>query len=66
MAQNLSNTLSAGVRYIHISSCQLPYQLPCSSADYAAELIKGSNELASLLVCTRKKIFGWGLQIFWE
>ena len=36
------------------SSCQLPYQHPSSSADCARELFKGSNKLASLLVCTRK------------
>jgi len=33
-------------------------------ADFARELFKPSKDLASLLVCTRKKIFGWGLQIF--
>ena len=48
------------------SSCQFPYQCPSSTADCARELFDGSNELASLLVCTRKKIFCWGLLIFCE
>jgi len=48
------------------SSYQLPYQHPSSSANCARELFKGSNESASLLICTRKKIFGWVLQIFCE
>jgi len=49
-----------------ISSCQLPYQCQSSSADCTRELFKGLNALASLLVCTRKKIFYWELQIFCE
>jgi len=48
------------------SSFQLPYQRHSSSANCARELFKGSNRSASLLVCTRKKIFCWGLQIFCE
>jgi len=48
------------------SSCKLPYQRPSSSADCARELFKGSNELDSLLVCTRKKLFIWGLRIYCE
>jgi len=48
------------------SSFWLPYQRHSSSADCARELFKSSNGLASLLVCTRKKIFGWGLWIFCE
>ena len=47
------------------SSCQLPYQHPSSSADCARELFKASNRSDSLLVCTQKKFFGWGLRIFW-
>jgi len=46
------------------SSFRLPYQCHSSSADYARELFKGSNRSAILLVCTGKKFFGWGLQIF--
>jgi len=39
----------------------------CSSgAESGRELIVGSKDAASLLVCTRKKFFGWGLQIFYE
>ena len=30
------------------------------------ELFKGSKDVANLLVCTRKKFFGWGLRIFCE
>jgi len=37
---------------------------PSSSADCARELFNGSNGSASLLDCTRKKFFGWGLRIF--
>ena len=39
------------------SSFRLPYQHPSSSANCARELFKGSNGLASLVDCTRKKIF---------
>ena len=48
------------------SSCQLPYQRPSSSADCARELFKGSNGLASLLDCIRKKIFWVGVADFCE
>ena len=48
------------------SSCQLPYQHPSSSVDCARELFRGSNESASLLVCTRKKFFGSRVRIFCE
>jgi len=44
----------------------LPYQRPRSSADCARELFKGSNGLASLVDCTRKKFFGWEVRIFCE
>jgi len=46
------------------SSFQLPYQHPTSSADYARELFKGSNGSASLVGCTRKKIFWLGVADF--
>jgi len=46
------------------SSFRLLYQRPSSSADCARELFKGSNGLASLVDCTRKKFFCWGVQIF--
>jgi len=46
------------------SSFWLPYQCPSSSTDYARELFKGSNGSASLVDCTWKKFFGWGVQIF--
>jgi len=46
------------------SSFRLPYQRHSSSADCTRELFKGSNASPSLLVYTRKKIFGWGLQVF--
>jgi len=46
------------------SSFRLPYQRHSSSADCARELFKGSNKSASLLVCTRKKFFGWGCRFF--
>jgi len=39
------------------SSFWLPYQRPSSSADCARELFNGSNGSASLVDCTRKKIF---------
>jgi len=32
----------------------------------ATDLVKGSKDAASLVACTRKKFFGWGLQIFCE
>jgi len=40
------------------SSFWLPYQRLSSSADCAIELFNGSNGLASLVDCTRKKLFG--------
>ena len=46
------------------SSFRLPYQCHNSSADCARELLKGSNELDSLLDYTRKKFFWLGLRIF--
>jgi len=39
-------------------------QHPSSSADCTRELFKGSNGSASLVDCTRKKIFGWGCGFF--
>ena len=42
------------------SSFQLPYQRPSSSANCARELFNGSNGSASLVDCTRKKIFCLG------
>ena len=42
------------------SSFRLPYQRPSSSADCARELFNGSNGSASLVDCTRKKIFCLG------
>jgi len=48
------------------SSFQLPYQRPTSSADCARELFNNSNGSASLVDCTRKKIFAWGVQVFCE
>ena len=42
------------------SSFWLPYQRPSSSADCARELFIDSNGLASLVDCTRKKIFCLG------
>jgi len=46
------------------SSFRFPYQRPSFSADCARELFKGSNGLASLVDCTRKKFFGWGCGFF--
>jgi len=48
------------------SSFQLPYQRPSSSADCARELFNGSNGSASLVDCTRKKIFCLGGAVFCE
>jgi len=42
------------------SSFRLPYQRPSSSADCARELFNGSNGSASLVDCTREKIFCLG------
>jgi len=42
------------------SSFRLPYQRPSSSADCAREPFNGSNRSASLVGCTRKKIFWLG------
>ena len=43
------------------SSFLLPYQRLSSSADYARKLFNSSNGSASLVDCTRKKIFAWGV-----
>jgi len=48
------------------SNCQLPYQHPSSSTDCARELFKGLNGSASLVDCTQKNFFGWGVRIFCE
>ena len=48
------------------SSFRLPYQRHSSSADCTRELFNGSNGSANLLVCTRKKFFCLGVQIFYE
>jgi len=61
----LLNTLRLGVLYTvfvlwnlpKTSSCQLPYQHHSYSTNCATKLFKGSNRSASLLVCTREKIF---------
>jgi len=46
------------------SSFWLPYQRHSSSAKCTGELFKDSNGSASLLVCTRKKIFWLGVMDF--
>jgi len=46
------------------SSFRSPYQHPSSSADCTRELFEASNGSASLVDCTRKKFFGWGVRIF--
>ena len=48
------------------SSFWLPYQCPSSSAHCARELFSGSNGSASLVDCTRKKFFTWGVRFFFE
>ena len=48
------------------SSFRLPYQRPSSYADFAKELFNGSNGSASLVDCTWKKIFAWGMRVFCE
>jgi len=49
------------------SSFRLPYQHHISSSTYCArELFKPSKHSASLLLCTQKKFFGWGLWICCE
>ena len=61
------NTLASGWFWRFLqknSSFQLPYQRPSSSADCARELFNGSNGTASLVDCTRKKIFAWGCGFF--
>jgi len=37
-----------------------------SGAESGRELSKGSKDAASLLVCSGKKFFGWGVRIFCE
>jgi len=46
------------------SSCQLPCQRHSSSADCTRKLLKGSNESASLLVCTQNNFFDWNCRFF--
>jgi len=45
------------------SSFRLPYQLPITSTDCARELFNGSNGSASLVDCTQKKFFAWGVRV---
>ena len=44
----------------------MPYQRPSSSAYCARELFNDSNRSASLVDCTRKKNFAWGVRVFCE
>jgi len=37
-----------------------------SSPVYPTDPVKVSKDASSLLVCTRKKFFGWGVQVFCE
>ena len=63
------NSMASGWfwRFSKKNSCfRLPYQRPSSSADCARELFNGSNGSASLVDCTRKKIFAWGVRVFCE
>jgi len=70
----LLNTTNMGGAYEYIvprfhpktSSFRLPYQRHSSSTDCARELFNGSNGSATLLVCTRKKIFWLGVVDFCE
>jgi len=48
------------------TSFRLPYQRPSSFADCARELFQGSNASASLVDCTQKKFFGWGVRISYD
>jgi len=48
------------------SSFRLPYQRPSSSTDCARELFNGSKGSASLVDCTQKKNFAWGVRVFCE
>ena len=51
---------------LYLDFSWLPYQCHSSSVDCTRELSKPSKDLASLLVCTRKNFFCWGLWIFYE
>jgi len=48
------------------SSFWLPHQHPSSSAHCARELFSGTNGSTSLVDCTQKKNFAWGLRVFCE
>jgi len=69
MVSNLS-TLSCPVSFDHFRAKTIGSDVAvceCNSgAESGRELFKGSKDVVSLLVCTWKKIFGWGLRIFWE
>jgi len=54
------------LRFWPKSSFRLPYQRPSSSTDWIRELFNGSNGSASLVDCTRKKLFGWGVRVVCE
>ena len=63
IAYRLINSLASGWFWRFSqknSSFRLPYQPPSSSANCARELFNGSNGSASLVDCTRKKIFCLG------
>jgi len=46
---------------MHVALCE-NFSGPASAID----LVKVSKDTVSLLVCTRKKMFGWGKRIFCE
>jgi len=37
-----------------------------SAPVWVTDLVEASKDAASLLVCTRKKIFAWGVRVFYE
>ena len=70
------NTFCAGVRYTRtLKSCiehvclhysPVTLQLRNLPGDCARELFKHSKDVASLRVCSAKKFFGFGFQVFYE
>ena len=69
LARAVVNTLASGWFWWisqKNSSFRLPYQCPSFSANCARDLFNGSDGSASLVDCTRKKIFAWGVRVFCE
>jgi len=62
----LSTLTSVLIQVVHkeIAGSHVALHRNISSPVRVTDLVKVSKDAASLIVCTRKKIFGWGERVF--